>query len=79
MESNNVGSFDDYLKANKRALFLARWEALAAQPSGERRIRNRPRDPEKQQLLMELDQKRWERWQAEGKLVQRGPRHWEWR
>ena len=72
-------TWDDYIRENKSRFFWARFERLAQSPEGQRRIRNRPRDPEKQALLMDLDEQRWRRMIASGELRQAGPRHWVWR
>ena len=40
---------------------------------------NRPRDPDKERLLSELDKARWQRYVQSGKLQILGPRRWEWR
>ena len=75
---SEVVNFDEYYKANKSRLFHQRIESLNQQPTGERRVRNRPRDPEKQELLIQLDLKRWERMLASGELEELGPRCWRW-
>ena len=36
----------------------------------------RPRDPEKERILSELDKVRWLRWLQSGKLAKLGPRHY---
>ena len=38
--------------------------------------RRRPRDPERERVLIELDLERRRRWIESGKLVELGPRHW---
>lgn len=39
----------------------------------------RPRDPEKEKLLADLDKARWKRYIESGKLEALGPRKWKWR
>ena len=71
-------NFDEYYKENKSRLFHQRVQSLNALPAGERRVRNRPRDPEKQELLIQLDLKRWKRMIATGELEELAPRRWRW-
>jgi len=37
---------------------------------------SRPRDPEERDLLLRLDQVRWKKWLASGRLARLGPRHY---
>lgn len=39
----------------------------------------RPRDPEKERVLAQLDRARWQRYLDSGKLQVIGPREWKWR
>lgn len=71
-------NFDRYYQENKTRLFHQRVQSLNERPVGERRIRNRPRDPVKQELLIGLDLKRIERAIASGELEHLGPRQWRW-
>ena len=71
-------TWDEYIHENKARLFQARFDRLSQSPENDRRIRNRPRDAEKQQLLMDLDAKRWQRMLASGELEQTGQRRWVW-
>lgn len=40
---------------------------------------NRPRDPEKEKIAIEMDKARKARYIASGKLTILGPRKWKWR
>lgn len=71
-----VINYEDW-KAQRRSLLakqIAIEETFIGRASG-----GRPRDPEKERLLMEMDRRRWDRLIASGKLEKIGPRKWRWR
>lgn len=69
-------NFEDWKKARKAKFRLA----LEVENSlSERSPGRRPRDPEKEELLIRLEKSRKEKMIASGKLEILGPRHYRWR
>ncbi len=70
-------NYDAYVRANRgrRLRILA---TIEERYQG-RVARGRPRDPEEERLLLQLDISRRDRLLASGELVQIGPRAWRWR
>ena len=68
--------YEDW-KKKRRTGFLT---AVGVENSlGEVRVGKRPRDPEKEALLIRLETARRERYLQSGKLQILGPRLWKWR
>ena len=64
-------------KLKRRAL---RAKLLELENTFEGRVAGRrPRDPDKEQVLVQLDIARWKRYLESGKVQIIGPRHWKWR
>lgn len=72
----NSVRYEDW-KKKRREGFLAA-VAVENKFSGPR-IGNRPRDPEKEQVLIRLEKARRKRYIESGKLVILSPRLWKWR
>lgn len=68
--------YEDW-KDKRRAGFLAAVNVENA--LSERRVGRRPRDPEKERILIRLETARRERYIRSGKLQILGPRLWKWR
>lgn len=64
-------------KRRRQARFAA--AVKAEDRVGGRKPGNRPRDPEKERVLIRLERARRQRLLASGKLRIVGPRLWEWR
>ena len=70
--------YDDYLSQNKDRMWAARMETLRRYPAGQRPVSRKPRDPDEERILIQMDLQRRERMIQSGELEQLGPRRWRW-
>ena len=68
--------FSEWKKQKSRLLQI---RLRTESPFEGRLVGNRPRDPEKERILSELDKARWERYLQSGKIEKLGPRRYQFR